>query len=77
MLRFLRYFLVVVILCGCATDHKSNTFKEKYNVYAEPEIDEGSAELPFPDSSPDDDTTQSLCGVNPPFASCFAVRTDS
>ena len=39
MFRCLRYLLiVVVILCGCAKHHESNTFRRKYNVYAEPEI---------------------------------------
>ena len=38
-IRFLCCLLiVVVILCGCAKHHESNTFRTKYNVYAEPEI---------------------------------------
>ncbi len=52
MLRFLCIFCGVAIICGCTPDPQSNTFKERYNVYAEIEMNEGSTELPFPNSSP-------------------------
>ena len=54
MIRFL-CGLFVVILCGCATHHQSDTFKEKYNVYAEPEIvdvESGYYSLPVEWASP-------------------------
>lgn len=37
IIRFLRILCVgIVMLCGCAKHHESQTFREKYNVYAEP-----------------------------------------
>lgn len=39
MLRFLCYFyLVAIILCGCTNNAERNTFKEKYDAYADPQL---------------------------------------
>ena len=38
MLRFLCIFCVV-IFCGCTTNQQRKTFKEKYNAYADPQLD--------------------------------------
>ena len=37
MLRFLCIFCVV-LLCGCTPNQQSKTFKERYNAYADPEL---------------------------------------
>ncbi len=54
MLRILRCLLIIAVLCGCANDPQHNTFKTRYNVYAELEMDAGSAELSVISESPGD-----------------------
>ena len=39
MLRFFCYFcLVAILLCGCTNTPEHNTFKEKYDAYADPQL---------------------------------------
>ena len=44
--------LLVVILCGCTTDQQRPTFKEKYNIYADPVIDHRNKVIPIPGAEP-------------------------
>ena len=49
---------MTVVLCGCTPHQQSETFKEKYNVYAEIEIDKG-LKLPIYHDSPETEFYQS------------------
>ena len=51
MLRLFCVLVVAGLLCSCTDQPQRTAFKEKYNVYAELEIEEGSAALPSPDPS--------------------------
>lgn len=51
MLRYSCIF-TVVILCGCTIHQQSNTFKEKYNIYAEPKPDFSNMVIAIPNAEP-------------------------
>ena len=62
MFRFL-CILVVVSLCGCAHHQQSNTFKEKYNIYAEPKPDFSNRVIVIPDAQPYPAMAYEQCGL--------------
>ena len=62
MFRVLCFF-VVVSLCGCTTDHLSNTFKERYNIYAEPKPDFSNPAIAIPDAQPRPAMAYEQCGL--------------
>ncbi|MDE0686997.1 MAG: hypothetical protein OXI61_02410 [Candidatus Poribacteria bacterium] len=40
MIRFLCYlYIVAIICCGCTDNPQNKTFKERYNAYADPQLD--------------------------------------
>ena len=51
MSKFLCIF-TIVILCGCTIHQQSNTFKEKYNIYTEPEPDYSNPAISIPNAQP-------------------------
>ncbi|MCG9133447.1 hypothetical protein J5I95_17385 [Candidatus Poribacteria bacterium] len=55
--------LLVVILCGCTHHQQSNTFKEKYDIYAEPKPDFSNWVIAIPGASPYPAMAYEQCGL--------------
>ena len=55
--------LCVVGLCGCAIHQQSNTFKEKYNIYAEPKPDFSNMVIAIPGAEPYPAMAFETCGL--------------
>ena len=54
---------VVVIFFGCAYHQQGNTFKEKYNVYAEPKPDFSNKVIVIPNAEPYPALAFEQCGL--------------
>lgn len=39
MLRFPCILLITAVICGCTNNQQSKTLKERYNAYADPQLD--------------------------------------
>ena len=55
--------LCVVSLCGCTIHQQSNTFKEKYNIYADPKPDYSNPAISIPNAEPYPAMAFETCGL--------------
>ena len=55
--------LCVVGFCGCTIHQQSNTFKERYNIYAEPKPDFSNRVIAIPGASPYPAMAYEQCGL--------------
>ena len=51
MFKFLCIFMVM-ILCGCTNHQQSKTFKERYDIYADPKPDYSNPAISIPNAEP-------------------------
>ena len=73
--------LCVVGLCGCTLHQQSNTFKERYNIYADPKPDYSNPAISIPNAEPRPAMAFKQCGFPIPlledFVDAITCRMDA
>ena len=64
IIRFLFYFCVIAVTCGCTADQQRKTFKERYNIYADPKIDYSNKVIAIPGARPYPAEAFIQCGLS-------------